>query len=64
MRPTFILDAVPQSSETHELPVFPLREVRYFGLSVALLQPLVEALRYDKEAFAHLHRRPHSLVLQ
>lgn len=61
----FIPNAIPQPSETHQLAVLALDEMRdLVSGSGSLFQPFVEALCDHEAAFLRFHRRPHALVLE
>jgi len=58
-----ILAAIPETSHTKQLVIFPLDVVRYLLLAVVLFQPLVEALCDNDTTLTLLHSRPHPAVL-
>lgn len=61
----FVLDAVPETREAHQLAVLPLHKVWDLVLRLgSLFQPLVESLRDHQASFLRFHRRPHAPVLQ
>lgn len=61
-RHTLVTNAVPKSSETHDLSIFSLGIVGNLFLATILLQPFIKPLRYHNASLALFHGVPHPSI--